>query len=167
MVHDQWPCRMLSAVRRGGMGRLARAVLLAIATVAGALTPAYGQSTSIPPPTITDRGTPTTPLGWFVIGSVGCAAVSPMIGTVILGRELTLNEACRSTLGCVLGPVGWLLADALVPPTIAVIPSTVTGPNTPSTTPPRKPKREARSRRFNIPPPGETRFVNELLLEFS
>ena len=40
-----------------------------------------------------------------------------MIGTVILGRELTLNEAYRSTLGCVLGPVGWLLADALVPPT--------------------------------------------------
>ena len=62
------------------MGKLARAVLLAIATVAGALTPAYGQSTNIPPPTIIDRGTPITPLGWFVIGSVGCAAVSPTSG---------------------------------------------------------------------------------------
>ncbi len=73
---------------------------------------------TIPPPTIINRGTPITPLGWFVIGSVGCAAVSPMIGTVILGRELTLNEAYRSTLGCFLGPIGWLLADALVPPTV-------------------------------------------------
>jgi subtilisin family serine protease len=80
---------------------------------------------------------------------------------VILGRELTLNEAYRSTLGCVLGPVGWLLADALVPPTN-------TGPNAQPNTPPGKPKREARGRRFNIPPAGETRFVNnELLLEFS
>ena len=103
------------------MGKLARAILLAIATVAAALVPAYGQSRvpTIPPPTtIINRGTPITPLGWFVIGSVGCAAVSPMIATVILGRELTLNEAYRSTLGCFLGPIGWLLADALVPPTV-------------------------------------------------
>ena len=103
------------------MGNLASAVLLAIATVTGALAPAYGQSTLPnipPPPTIIDRGTPITPLGWFVMGSIGCAAVSPMIGTVILGRELTLNEAYRSTLGCFLGPIGWLLADALVPPTV-------------------------------------------------
>ena len=104
------------------MGKLARAMLLAIATVAAALVPAYGQSTGPnnppPPTTIINRGTPITPLGWFVIGSVGCAAVSPMIATVILGRELTLNEAYRSTLGCFLGPIGWLLADALVPPTV-------------------------------------------------
>jgi hypothetical protein len=91
-----------------------------------------------------------------------------MIGTVILGRELTLNEAYRSMLGCVLGPVGWLLADALVPPAIAVVPSTATGPNTPSNTPPRKPKRVARGNNINIPPTGETRFVrNEVLLGFS
>jgi subtilisin family serine protease len=153
-------------------GVLKRA-LLAAAIVVGVLVPAFAQSTVPPPnnpnpPIITTRLHPITPLGWFVIGSIGCAAVSPMIGTVILGRELTLNEAYRSTLGCVLGPVGWLLADALVPPTIAVVPFTVTGPNTPNTTPPSKPKREARGRRFNIPPVGETRFVNnELLLEFS
>ena len=84
------------------MGKLASAVLLAIATVTGALAPANGQSTLPnipPPPTIIDRGTPITPLGWFVMGSIGCAVVSPMIGTVILGRELTLNEAYRSTPG--------------------------------------------------------------------
>ena len=76
------------------MGKLARAVLLAIATVAGTLAPAYGQTTvppniPTPPPTTVGRGTPITPLGWFVLGSVGCAAASPMIATVILGRELT------------------------------------------------------------------------------
>ncbi|HET7166103.1 MAG TPA: S8 family serine peptidase [Pseudolabrys sp.] len=152
-------------------GFLKRALLAAAIVVGVLVVPAFAQST-VPPnipntPGITTRLHPITPLGWFVIGSIGCAAVSPMIGTVILGRELTLNEAYRSMLGCVLGPVGWLLADALVPPTIAVIPSTATGPNTPSNTPPRKPKREARGRRFDIPPAGETRFVKELLLEFS
>jgi len=101
------------------MGKLARAVLLTIATVAGALAPAYGQSTlpnnPPPPTTIIDRGTPLTPLGWFVIGSVGCAAVSPMIATVILGRELTFNEAYRLTFGCFLGPIGWLVTILHVP----------------------------------------------------
>jgi subtilisin family serine protease len=147
------------------MGKLARAVLLAIATVAGALAPAYGQSTvpNIPPPTIIDRGTPITPLGWFVIGSVGCAAVSPMIGTVILGRELTLNEAYRSTLGCFLGPIGWLLADALVPPTI----TTQIQTQTQTSKPPPRQQRTGRGRNFKIPPQGETRFIgNEILVEF-
>jgi len=147
------------------MGKLARAVLLAIATVAGASAPAYGQLTvpNFPPPTIVDRGTPITPLGWFVMGSIGCAAVSPMIGTVILGRELTLNEAYRSTLGCFLGPIGWLLADALVPPTITTQLQTQTQP---SKSPPRQ-QRTGRGRNFKIPPQGETRFIgNEILLEF-
>jgi hypothetical protein len=35
------------------------------------------------------------PFGWYVMGSVACAAVSPMIATVVLGRELTLSEAIR------------------------------------------------------------------------
>ena len=146
------------------MGKLARAVLLAIATVAGALTPAYGQSANFPPPTIIDRGTPITPLGWFVIGSVGCAAVSPMIGTVILGRELTYNEAYRSILGCFLGPVGWLLADALVPPTV----TTQIRTQIQTSKPPPRQQRTGRGRNFKIPPQGETRFVvNELVLEFA
>jgi subtilisin family serine protease len=149
------------------MGKLARVVLLAIATVAGALAPAYGQSTVPnipPPPTIVNRGTPITPLGWFVIGSVGCAAVSPIIGTVILGRELTLNEAYRSTFGCFLGPAGWLLADALVPPTVTTQIQTQIQIQT-SKPPPRQ-QRTGRGRNFKIPPQGETRFVNELILEF-
>ena len=70
-------------------GFLKRA-LLAAAIVVGALLPA--QSTVPPnnpnPPVITTRVHPITPLGWYVIGSIGCAAISPMIGTVILGREL-------------------------------------------------------------------------------
>jgi subtilisin family serine protease len=151
------------------MGKLARAVLLAIATVAGALAPAYGQSTlpNIPPPTIIDRGAPITPLGWFVMGSIGCAAVSPMIGTVILGRELTLNEAYRSTLGCFLGPVGWLLADALVPPTITTQIQTQTQTQTQTSKPPPRQQRTGRGRNFKIPPQGETRFIgDEILLEF-
>jgi subtilisin family serine protease len=149
------------------MGKLVGAVLLAIATVAGALAPAYGQATipNIPPPptTIIDRGAPITPLGWFVIGSVGCAAVSPMIATVMLGRELTLNEAYRSTLGCFLGPIGWLLADALVPPTT----TTQIQIQTQTSKPPPRQQRTGQGRNFKIPPQGETRFVgNEILLEF-
>jgi subtilisin family serine protease len=135
--------------------------------VAGAFAPAHGQSTvpNNPPTTIINRGTPITPLGWFVIGSVGCAAVSPIIGTVILGRELTLNEAYRSTLGCFLGPVGWLLADALVPPTVTTQIQTQTQIQT-SKPPPRQ-RGTGRGRNFKIPPQGETRFVgNEILLEF-
>src|SRR5262245_45989632 len=62
-----------------------------------------------------------------------------------------------------LGPIGWLLADAMFPPA-----ATATGTHQP--TPPRKPKKKnvASGRNFDIPPSGETRFVdNELLFEFS
>jgi subtilisin family serine protease len=88
-----------------------------------------------------------------------------MIATVILGRELTLNEAYRSTLGCFLGPVGWLLADALAPPTIAT--QIQTQSQTQTSKPPPRQQRTGRGRNFKIPPQGETRFVgNEILLEF-
>ena len=147
------------------MRGLAKATLIAIAIVAGALTSAPAQQIAPPnvrvPPVVVTHN--ITPLGWFVIGSIGCAAVSPMIATVILGRELTLAEAHHTTLGCILGPVGWLLADAMFPPA-------VTATSTQQPTPPRKPKKTnaASGRNFDIPPSGETRFVNnELLLEFS
>jgi subtilase family protein len=142
------------------MRKLATAALFAIA-IGGALTPAFGQ-TNFPPreggaTIVTPRGSAITPLGWYVMGSVAVAAVSPMIASAILGRELTLSEAYHVILGSTLGPVGLLLADALVPPT-------VTG-NQP---PPRSPRRVTRGRHINIPPAGATSFVaNEVLLEFS
>src|SRR5262245_1953762 len=147
------------------MRGLAKAALLAIAIVGCAITSTPAQQTApVPngrvPPVVTHN---ITPLGWYVIGSIGCAAVSPMIASAILGRELTLAEAYHTTLGCMLGPVGWLLADAMFPPA-------VTATSTGQPTPPRKPKKNnvARGRNFDIPPSGETRFVdNELLLEFS
>ena len=144
------------------MRAFAKAAVLAAAVLIGALSPAFSQATNGPPPVIS-RGGPITPLGGFVIGSIACAAVSPMIATVILGRELTISEAYHLTLGCVLGPVGWLLADAMFPPT-----ATVTNTNTPPPQQPRKPKRVASGRNINIPPSGETRFIsNEILLRFA
>src|SRR4029450_6938755 len=96
--------------------------------------------------------------GWYVLGSIGCAAVSPMIATAILGRELTIAEAYHLTLGCMLGPVGWLLADAMFPPTATV--TTTSSDNQPPREP-RKPKRatSGRNNNINIPLSGETRFI--------
>ena len=144
------------------MRGLAKAALIAIAIMVGALTSAPAQQTApnVRVPPVTTRT--ITPLGWYALGSIGCAAVSPMIATVILGRELTLAEAYHTTLGCMLGPVGWLLADAMFPPTLTVT-------STQQSKPPRKPKKNAgRGRNFDIPPAGETRFANnEVLIEFS
>jgi subtilisin family serine protease len=61
-----------------------------------------------------------TPLGWYAIGSVFCAAAAPILGTIVLQREMTANEVYHSTLGCLLGPPGWLLANLLFPPTAAI-----------------------------------------------
>jgi len=142
--------------------RVVRYVLLAVAITVGALVPASGQT---PPngrvPPVVTRSQPITPLGWWVMGSVGCAAASPIIGTLILGRELTIGEVYHTTFGCMLGPVGWLLADALFPPTVA-------RPNTQLSRLQHKSGRVVPARHFSIPPPGETRFVhNEVLVEFS
>jgi hypothetical protein len=87
------------------------------------------------------------------MGSVACAAATPIISTMVLGRELTLSEVYHSTFGCMLGPLGWLLADALVPPTGA---------------PPRQvpPRRTAHGRDISIPSRGATGFVpDEVLFE--
>ncbi|MGA7212032.1 MAG: S8 family serine peptidase [Pseudolabrys sp.] len=142
------------------MREFAKAAVLAAAIMLGALSPAFSQATNAPPPVI-NRGVPITPLGGYVIGSIARAAVSPMIATVILGRGLTISEAYHTTLGCMLGPVGWLLADAMFPPTVAVT-------NTRQPTPPRKPKRTTSGGNVNIPPSGETRFIaNEIQLRFA
>jgi hypothetical protein len=145
------------------MRKVAKAALLAIAVATGALAPARAQSVApnTPPVTIVTHGA-ITPLGWFAMGSIACAAISPMVGTVILGRELTIGEAYHTTLGCLLGPPGWLLADAMFPPT-AVIATRSGPPNQP-----RSPRRVTQGRHINIPPAGATSFVlNEVLLQFA
>ncbi len=145
--------------------RVAKTVLLAIAAVTGALAPAHAQSVApppnVPPVTTIARGAAIPPLGFFVMGTVAVAAVSPMIASAILGRELTIGEAYHVILGSTLGPVGWLVADALYPPTVLV-------QTNPPGKPPRKPTRVSSGRHINIPPSGETSFVvNEVLLEFA
>jgi hypothetical protein len=83
------------------MWRLITAALLAIATSLAALVPAQGQVctfacvSNTPPVTTTTRT--ITPLGIYAIASIGCITVGPMAQTVILGRELTMNEAYRTS----------------------------------------------------------------------
>src|SRR5450759_1410403 len=124
------------------MRRVATAAIVVIATVVGALTPASGQCiTNLcnPPPPVTTRGTVITPLGWYAMGGIVCAAVSPMIGTLVLGRELTVTEVDRMALSCFLGPVGPVLfPDPIV---------TLTPP--PQKLPPPHGTRQARGRHID------------------
>jgi Subtilase family len=148
------------------MRRFATAAFLAVALSAAVIMPASAQLR--PPP---GRGVPVgvtgvrggvPAVGWYAMGSVFCAAISPMIGTVMLGREMTLSEVYHSTFGCVLGPVGWLIADWLVPPDGVA-------PGRPRRLHGRPPGRGGHGggRHIDVPPPGETRFVpNEVLVEF-
>lgn len=145
------------------MRRIATVAILATATFFVGLAPALGQFGPPPQGTssgVTDGRATITPLGWYIAGGMVCSAIAPMIGTVILRREMTSAEVGRSTLGCFLGPVGWILAPVLFPNRIAA-------PNGPSGRSPAPRLRQARGRNISIPPPGETRFVrNEVLLEF-
>lgn len=141
------------------MRRLVLAAILSIATGLGALTPALGQGGGGNVPTVTNVGRAITPLGFYAIGSIGCAAVAPMIGTIALGREMTANEVGRSTLNCFLGPIGWVIGPH-------IFPLDVVAPNEPPRSPSPGP-RQARGRNISVPPPGETHFVpNEVLVEF-
>ncbi len=99
------------------------------------------------------------PVGIYVGAGVMCAAASPIVGTIVLGREMTAPEVLRSTFGCFLGPPGWLLADLIMPPDL-----------TPRVPPPRgpavTPRRPSPRRGVSIPRPGETDFVpDEVLLQ--
>jgi len=137
--------------------------------VAG-LAPAYAQVLPPPPggpPGAGSRGLPITtraltPLGWYAAGGLVCAAVSPMIGTAVLGREMTAAEVGRSTLNCFLGPVGWIIGPSLFPD----IPVAA---NTPPRPPPSRSATPSRGgRNVSIPPPGEARFVpDEVLVEIA
>jgi len=138
------------------------------------LAPAWAQILPPPPPpvvtttTTTTTTTPTTtrvltPLAWYAAGGIVCAAVSPMIGTVVLGREMTGPEVGRSTLNCFLGPVGWVIGPMIFPD-VPVVTATPPGRGPP----PSRTAQSGRGRGVNIPPPGETRFVpDEILVELA
>jgi hypothetical protein len=144
------------------MRRIATVAIVAIATIFGALnsTPAQCDTDFCrPPPLVTTTRVAPTLLGWYGIGSVACAAVSPIMGALVLGRELTVTEVDRMALSCFLGPVGWLLGPVLVPDQV------VTTTEPPQYPPPNGP-RQARGLHIDILPLGVTSFVpNEVLLE--
>ena len=51
--------------------------------------------------------------GATVITTVGCMALSPIVGTIVLHRELTLREAYVMTADCIVPFVGgWLMSKA-------------------------------------------------------
>ena len=151
------------------MRRVATAAILAIATLIGALAPASAQvapgrgGTGRPlPPAVHHNITLTAGLTGYAIGGFVCAAVAPMIGTVMLNREMTSAEVGRSTLSCFLGPVGWLLGPTLFPDVV------VAAPGRPKHNPPAPGARQAQGRNVSIPPLDETTFVrNLILLEFA
>ncbi|HEX3859504.1 MAG TPA: S8 family serine peptidase, partial [Pseudolabrys sp.] len=146
------------------MRRLAAVIVVLLAAGIGAVTPALAQGVGVgggatPVPVVTRSFNAVTPLGVYAIGSIACAAVSPMIGTAILGREMTASEVGHSTLTCMFGPAGWLLAEQLFP-AVAV---TAIHPG-----PPGQPtNRPQRGRNIRVPPPGAPFVKNEVLLEFT
>ena len=157
------------------MQRVAAAALVLLAIVFGASEPAHAQPCNIqiqtnfvpcPPQTVTTTTTATIPpLGIYAMGGIACAAISPMIGTIILGRELTVPEATQTTLSCFLGPIGWFLAPALFPPGQLASVNPGSGPQ--NNAPPRKPRTpQQQSRNINDPPRGALFLPDEILVEF-
>jgi hypothetical protein len=115
------------------------------------------QVAAVNPPATTR---PLTPLGWYGVGALGCAIVSPMVGTLIAGRELTVTEVDRMALSCFLGPVGWLLGPVLFPEPVLT-------PNPPpGNPPPPQGPRPTRARHIDIPGRSVTAFLpDEILME--
>lgn len=54
-----------------------------------------------------------TRLGAYGVTTIGCAAVSPMVATVVLARPLTVREAHVLVGSCVVPIVGGLLVNAI------------------------------------------------------
>lgn len=54
-----------------------------------------------------------TRLGAYGVTTIGCAAVSPMVATVVLNRPLTMREAHVLVGSCVVPIVGGLLVNAI------------------------------------------------------
>ena len=60
-----------------------------------------------------DNGSGLTSLGAWGVTTMGCAAVSPMVATVVLNRPLTNREAGVLIGSCVLPIIGgWLVNEA-------------------------------------------------------
>jgi hypothetical protein len=54
-----------------------------------------------------------TPLGAMTVTTMGCMALSPIVGTVMVRRELTFREAYALTADCVIPFIGgWLVNRA-------------------------------------------------------
>jgi hypothetical protein len=147
------------------MRRLAASAIVLLVLSIVTITPALAQGggggggNPVPPPVVMRTGTAISTLGWYAMGSIACAAVAPMIGTAVLGREMTASEVGHSTLTCMFGPAGWLLAEQIFPAiAVPAIGSGTSGqpPNT----------RPSHGRNINIPPPGTPFVQNEVLLEF-
>lgn len=54
-----------------------------------------------------------TRLGAYGLTTLGCAAVSPMVATVVLNRPLTMREAHVLVASCVVPIVGGLIVNAI------------------------------------------------------
>jgi hypothetical protein len=60
-----------------------------------------------------NNGSGLTRLGAWGVTTVGCAAVSPMVATVVLNRPLTMREAHVLIGSCVVPIIGgWLVNEA-------------------------------------------------------
>ncbi|HEY2527018.1 MAG TPA: hypothetical protein VGJ20_03555 [Xanthobacteraceae bacterium] len=58
---------------------------------------------------------PLTPLAAYGVTTLGCAAVYPIVGTLVLNRPLTPREAYIGLADCVLPFVGGWIVDASLP----------------------------------------------------
>lgn len=58
------------------------------------------------------EGTHISDGGAYALTSVACAAVSPIVGTVVVNRELSLREVWVSTSNCFLPIIGGWMANA-------------------------------------------------------
>jgi hypothetical protein len=59
-----------------------------------------------------DNGSGLTRLGAYGVTTLGCAAVSPMVATVVVNRPLTNREAHVLIASCVVPIIGGLLVNA-------------------------------------------------------
>ena len=59
-----------------------------------------------------NNGTGITRLGAWGLTTIGCAAVSPMVATVVVGRPLTMREGHVLIGSCVVPIIGGLLVNA-------------------------------------------------------